>query len=74
MPSHNTAVRWRVSIMIGRHRYYANRCSNPLPYVSWHEFSDEYPDHFSDIEANMIADYYNDQKPTIDRVILVLED
>mgnify|MGYP001587210382 CR=1 FL=1 len=72
MPVRET--RWRVSILISRHRYYANRCSNPLPYVSWKEFSDEYPDHFSETEANLIADYYNDQKPTIDRVVLVLED
>ena len=70
MPPVKSMARWRVSIVIGRLRYYANRCSNPLPYVSWHEFSAVYPDHFTKDEAMMIADFYDDQGPIIDRIML----
>lgn len=67
-PVATSTARFRVSIMISKIRYYANRCSQPLPYVSWHEFSNEYPDHFNKADAMMIADFYNDQLPTIDRI------
>ncbi len=68
-------IRYRVVIRgPGREIYYANRDpSRPLPHCRWATAAQEYPDHFTEIEAIDICQLYSDQRPTKHKVRLNVE-
>lgn len=59
---------YRVFITMNGVNYYANRSSSPLPRVAWFPYAQEYPDNFSMAEAREIAEFYCEQKPTVDKL------
>ena len=70
-----TRIRWRVIIRVGENILYANRdVMTPLPKVRWFNLSAEYPDHFTEAEANQIRQFYSDQGPYLQKVRLVVEE
>lgn len=67
--------RWRVYIELMYAKYYAHEDPpTPLPRVRWLMKDQEYPEHFTWSMANAIASFYSDQKPTIETVMLNLEE
>lgn len=62
--------KYRVVIKIGSVRYYASKGKRPLPWVDWDNCVTKTTkvQRFLKEEAMAIADKYNDQKPTIEKV------
>lgn len=68
-----TRIVYRVTIRLGGEIYYANRENGrDLPHCRWATLSDEYPDHFTEVEAIDICQLYSDQRPTKHKVRLAI--